>query len=161
MAKTAIATTTGDGRTPDHSNAMEPGTNPATARALGENKPRICIIDDEPTVLEDVAGLLEAAGWEVLTIDRVIGASNRIRHFAPDLLYINSGIKAVSSRDLVRILRRNISNFPSLVIYSWHDDERIETMALEAGADDLVVSKGGYGPLLSRVQYYRNMIALS
>jgi CheY-like chemotaxis protein len=124
-------------------------------------KSRVCVVDDDPGALDDLAGLLESSGWDVIKVNQIIGASNLIRRFKPDLLLISGEIKSIQGRDLIKILRKNIKDFPPLVIYAKDDDGSIENMALEVGADDLVIEDDTYMPLLSRVRFYLNLISMA
>lgn len=114
---------------------------------------KICIIDSDPEQLTNVEKLLEADGCQVLCIDKVIGASNRIRKFCPDLLVVDVDMPAVSGSKLIEVLRENLHKMPKLV-YSDMDYDKLSIMARATKADDYIVKEDNYISLLNRVRYH-------
>jgi len=115
---------------------------------------KICVIDSDPNRLIDVEKLFKAMGHEVLCLDQVIGASNLIRKFNPDLLVVDVKMPTVSGPKLVQVLRANLPALPPLILYSDMEPEGLSAVARAAKADDYIVKNDDYLPLLSRVQYH-------
>lgn len=117
---------------------------------------KICIMDSDPEQLSNVEKLLEADGCQVLCIDKVIGVSNRIRKFCPDLLVVDVDMPAVSGSKLIEVLRENLHKMPKLVLYSDMDMDydKLSIMARATKADDYIVKEDNYISLLNRVRFH-------
>jgi two-component system OmpR family response regulator len=84
----------------------------------------------------------------------VIGASNRIREFGPDLLVLEVLMPSLAGPKLVEILRRNLDRFPALILFSRLDLVTLSQVARITAADDYIVKDGGYLNLVNRVRYH-------
>ena len=132
---------------------------PADKGARGQSlpRPRICVIDPERELLLDLESVFGAMGYEVLGLGRVIGASNQIRAFAPDLLIVDVMMPTVSGGKLIEVLRLNLSAMPPLILYSRLLAQDLARLAHNLQADDFIVKNGDLLPLVARVKLHLNM----
>jgi CheY-like chemotaxis protein len=131
----------------DSGHGRSPDDGPDQARL------RICVLEPDPEQLRGIAAVLRTMGHEVLAIDQVIGASNQIRAFNPDLLISETQTPTLSGPVLLQVLRRNLPVMPILIIYSDFEPEELARIAKQAGADDFVPKREGITALASKVRY--------
>jgi DNA-binding response OmpR family regulator len=111
-------------------------------------RPRVCVVDDEPDVLQGVERVLSARGFEVLAIKGVIGSSNQVRKFKPHLIVLDINMPAIEGHDLMEVFRSTLKRRPRIILFSGIDPERLERIASEHMADDFVYKGDGYFALL-------------
>jgi len=87
----------------------------------------------------------------------VIGASNQIRAFNPDLIVVDVMMPSVSGEQLIRVLRQNLRRLPSLILYSNLDEDDLAEIARTVAADDFVIKNGSYYSLISRIKFHLNL----
>lgn len=119
---------------------------------------RICVLEPDPEQLRSVAAVLRTMGHQILPIDQVIGASNQIRSFHPDLLITEAQTPTLSGPALMQVLRRNLPDMPTLIIYSNFDPDQLAIIARQAGAADFVTKHEGIAVLASKVRYHHERI---
>jgi DNA-binding response OmpR family regulator len=122
----------------------------------GSEKVKVCIIDSETDVLEDLQNLLSAMGCETLCLDCVIGASNKIRWFDPDLLVVDVRMPSLSGEELIVVLRRNLTHLPLLILYSDMEENELANTAKAARADDFVIKNGEFLSIVNRIKFHLN-----
>ncbi len=127
-------------------------------RGGGRPRPRICVIDPDLELAKDLESVFGAMGCDVLALGCVIGASNRIRAFAPDLLIVDTMMPSVSGRRLIEVLRLNLSELPLMILYSSLAERDLAGMARDVKADDFIVKNGDLLPLLNRVKFHLNLL---
>ncbi len=115
---------------------------------------KICILDSDRMRIADMSAMFNLMGYEVLSLDYVIGASNTIRDFDPDVLVLDVNMPAITGEKLINVLKKNLGVLPTTILYSDMDAEELEKLAMIAGADDHLVKNGTYLHLLNRVKYY-------
>jgi len=127
------------------------------AAAVPGEPARICVLDADLSRLRDLEQLLKAQGHQVLCLNEVIGASNRIREFGADLLVVEVMMPTLSGPRLIEVLRRNLKNRPAIILYSALNLENLAAVANQSRADDYVVKNGDYLPLLNKVRFQLNL----
>ncbi len=120
---------------------------------------RVCLLDDDGFSRKDLKRILSSQGYDVLCLDKVIGASNQIRSYAPHLLVVDVQMPAISGTALLEVLRKNLQHLPVLILHSRMEEDELMDLARKAGADDFVHKNGNYVPLLSRIKYYNRIMA--
>jgi len=121
-------------------------------------RPRVCVLDPDPEYLQSVKSIFETMDIEVLAIDKVIGASNLIRRFKPVLLVADLDMPTISGEKLVKVLRKNIPQFPVLIIHSQRDRESLGELAARVTADDFAIKNGSLLELINRVKLHLDLI---
>lgn len=100
---------------------MTTHTNDATAK-------RVLIVDDEPDVLETLAGLVAGGGYDVITRTSFEDARRDITDDPPDILVTDVRLGAFNGLQLA-VLMRAIRPESPIVVLSAYDDP---TLRLEA-----------------------------
>ena len=112
---------------------------------------RICIIEDEPALREQLAAALRHAGHTVDAAADGIEGLYALREYAPDLAVVDLGLPGIAGLELIRTTRKEGRRLPILVLTErdrWQD----KVAGLEAGADDYLTKPFQVEELLARVQ---------
>jgi len=99
----------------------------------------VLIAEDEPTILETLAFLLERAGWSVATVTDGESVIQNVRRIRPRLLVLDIMLPGRSGLDILRMLRReaDLADIPVLILTArGHNHDR--QLALELGADGFI-----------------------
>ncbi len=118
------------------------------------SRKRICILHPDDGRLDKMARAYTLMGHEVLFVSQLIGASNQLRKFSPDVLVIDVKMPSISGIRLIRVLRRNLVHMPTLILYSDMDEVDLSDLARIAGASDYVTKQEGLSQLESRITYH-------
>jgi two-component system, OmpR family, KDP operon response regulator KdpE len=111
---------------------------------------RILVVDDEPNILNTLAPLLRAHGYEVTTAASGHAALNLVHTGSPDLLVLDLGLPDIDGVAVCENVR-GASSVPILVL-SARGHEADKVRALDAGADDYVTKPFGSDELLARIR---------
>ncbi|MBS0374980.1 MAG: response regulator transcription factor [Proteobacteria bacterium] len=112
---------------------------------------RICIIEDEPALREQLAAVLRAAGHTVDVAADGTEGLYALREYPADLAVVDLGLPGLSGLELIRRARAEGKRLPILVLTArdrWQD--KVE--GLDAGADDYVTKPFQVEEVLARVQ---------
>jgi CheY-like chemotaxis protein len=135
--------------------APAPGPAKSSNDQSSETIPRrICLLDPDRERLLAMRRVFSAMGCEVLCLSQVIGASNQIRSFQPEILILDINMPSLSGPQLVKVLRCNLPAMPVLVLYSDMDESSLAEVARLAGADDFLSKREPITLLASRVRYH-------
>jgi PAS domain S-box-containing protein len=101
---------------------------------------RVMIVDDDSAVMSLHAGILQAAGFEVLTIDDPVAARDFLGGFAPEVCVLNVEMPACRGIDLAALLRRDkrYSRLPVIYLSAFSDVD-LQLDARHAGGEDYLV----------------------
>ncbi|MFO8056078.1 MAG: response regulator [bacterium] len=127
-------------------------------QSSGTGSFRVCILDGDHGAGRDLERIVSSMGCEVLCLDRVIGASNRIRSFDPDLLVVDVQMPGLSGPGLLEVLQKNLGTLPVMILHSCLEEDELMELATNAGADDFVPKNGNYVSLLSKIKYYSRIV---
>ncbi len=101
---------------------------------------RVMLVDDDAVALGLHAGILEAAGFEVLAVDNPVAARDILDDFAPEACVLDVEIPACRGTDLAALLRRDkrYTRLPIIYLSAFADvDHRLA--AHHAGGEDYLV----------------------
>jgi CheY-like chemotaxis protein len=116
-------------------------------------RPRVLIVDDEPTMLEILRETLEAEHYEVFTAANGEEALGRVYRDFPDLVLTDLRMPVMDGLELLRRLRGDLSTCQIPVVFlTVVGDMKSELQALDLGADDYIGKPLERGRLLSRVR---------
>jgi CheY-like chemotaxis protein len=102
-------------------------------------KPKIAVIDDNEVVLEVTRGVLEGAGYEVVTHDRSAGCVALLLHEKPDLLLMDVNMPGLGGDTIVSVLGKAAPSSETVVLlYSGLPPEVLKAKASAAGAHGFV-----------------------
>ncbi len=113
----------------------------------------ILIVDDDPAVLDALAGGLRAAG--MLDVRTACGAERALAALeeAPaDILLIDWVMRPVSGRQLLRQARRRAGPELPVVVLTGHADAGTVRAAWSAGADAILVKPTPVAAILQRIR---------
>ena len=114
------------------------------------SRPRILLVDDEPSLLATIAPLLRSQGYDVATATSGHAALDSVDRQLPQLVILDLGLPDLDGVEVCRRLREGRS-VPILVL-SARGAEGDKVDALDAGADDYVTKPFGSQELLARVR---------
>lgn len=83
------------------------------------SKPRILVVDDEPSVRETLGMLLMSAGYDVAMAENGISAVAQLNQRAPDLIVTDLNMPQMSGIELISVVR---SRYPSISIVAMSSD---------------------------------------
>ena len=109
---------------------------------------RVLIVDDSPTEMYKLTGMLEKHGHQVLKAENGADGLKAATFSAPDLIILDLGLPDLHGREVLERLR-SWSNVP-VIILSVVSNEDEKVRLLKAGADDYVVKPFGMAELLAR-----------
>lgn len=112
---------------------------------------RILIIDDDDSLRDTVALMLEQVEYRVFQAHNGEAGLELARQHHPELAIVDLGLPDIAGLDVCRTLR---SEYPKtgVVILSAIADEVDKVLLLETGADDYVVKPFGRRELLARIK---------
>jgi two-component system alkaline phosphatase synthesis response regulator PhoP len=107
---------------------------------MGEGKPVILVVDDEPGVLSTLAMVLERAGYSVLTANKGQEAIDRVAGVAVDLALVDLHMPEMDGVAVAHEIRKRLPNCKILLLTG--SLENSELIAAEAdGLEFEVVTK--------------------
>jgi DNA-binding response OmpR family regulator len=110
----------------------------------------LLVVDDEQTLRDTLAEILEEEGYRVVTAADGREALERFRAEKPDLVLLDLMLPELSGMEVCRILRQE-SDVPILMLTA-RDSEIDKVVGLELGADDYVTKPFSLRELVARVR---------
>jgi len=111
---------------------------------------KIMIIEDDPTIREELALLLENEGYTPLVITEFTDVPGQAAQEHPDLILLDIGLPGKDGFSLCAVLRKTI---PSPVIFVTSRDAGVdEVRALSLGGDDYITKPYSVPVLLARIK---------
>lgn len=113
--------------------------------------PRILILEDEPDLLDFLAGIFEARGFSVVRTGTCAQALFAVENEPFNCALLDLLLPDGNGFEILRTIRRERGNVPIIVQTALGEDEFC-VRCLKAGADDFVVKPVRPGPLIARIQ---------
>lgn len=110
---------------------------------------KICIVEDEVLVREELTSMLNDNGYEVCAVEEFDDAASLIIEMSPDLVLLDLGLPGKSGFVICRELK-NKCTIPVIILTS-KDDIKDELNGLEQGADDYLTKPYRKEKLLLRI----------
>ena len=79
-------------------------------------KHRILVVDDEPSVRESLAGLLNDEGYEVSTAEHGFDALLQLRRLTPDVIISDLNMPQMSGFEFLSVVRRRFPEVPVVAV---------------------------------------------
>lgn len=122
-------------------------------RSKDQSKPRILVVEDDPSLGELLVYNLESEGYQVESADRGEEAELKLLENPPDLLVLDWMIPGVSGIEICRRLRaRDETKTLPVIMLTARSEEADRVRGLSVGADDYVVKPFSVPELLARVR---------
>ncbi|MGW0423811.1 response regulator transcription factor [Streptomyces sp. NPDC003015] len=115
-----------------------------------QTRPRVLVVDDDPTVAEVVAGYLDRAGY---LVDRAADGPDALARAAahrPDLVVLDLMLPGMDGLEVCRRMRG--SGHVPVIMLTARGDEDDRILGLEVGADDYVTKPFSPRELVLRVE---------
>ena len=113
---------------------------------------KILIIDDSEITLEMEKSVLEARGYEVQAASTLQDFEKRLKAFRPHLILADIHMPEAKGTDICRTLKNDYGtqDIP-IVLFSSLNDEELEKLAEQAGADGFLSKANGLEALGEKV----------
>ncbi len=119
--------------------------------AMTEEKPRVLVVDDEPTITELVGLALRYEGFEVEVAADGRTALERAVSARPDLVVLDVMLPDLDGFEVVRRLRQDGHGVPVLFLTARDDvDDRVRGLTL--GGDDYLTKPFSVAEMVARAQ---------
>ena len=69
--------------------------------------PSVMIVDDEPSILHSLSGILSDEGYEVITASNGYEALKRIEHESPDLVLLDIWMPGLDGIETLKEIKKN------------------------------------------------------
>jgi DNA-binding response OmpR family regulator len=114
---------------------------------------KILVVEDEETLLHNLADKLRSEGFTVSTADDGETGLQKIRAETPDLIVLDIMLPGLDGLSICRMVRHDAttSHIP-IIMLTARGTEVDKIVGLESGADDYVVKPFGLGEFLARVR---------
>jgi len=99
--------------------------------------PSILIVDDEPSILQSLSGLLTDEGFEVITANNGYEALKTIDSEAPDMVLLDVWMPGIDGIETLKEIKKNNASLP-VVIITGHGNVETAVKATKLGAFDLI-----------------------
>jgi len=113
-------------------------------------KQRVLVVEDEPSIVDNIVYALSTEGFDPFAIGTGREALDVFQSSRIDFIVLDIGLPDISGFDLIRELRKT-SNVPIIVLTS-RADEVDRIVGLELGADDYMVKPFSPRELTARVR---------
>jgi DNA-binding response OmpR family regulator len=112
--------------------------------------PRVLVVDDEPPIVELVAGYLEREGWTVESAGDGPAAVEAVRAFEPDVVLLDVMLPGFDGVEACRRIRTFSDAYVLMLTARGEEIDRI--MGLTVGADDYLVKPFSPRELVARIK---------
>jgi two-component system OmpR family response regulator len=119
--------------------------------APAKSEARLLVVDDEPTILELLAGTLRFAGFDVLT---AVSGAEALRSAAaakPDLILLDVMMPDCDGFDVIRRIRAGGPRVP-VIFLTARDSVHERVTGLSLGGDDYVTKPFSLDEVLARIR---------
>jgi diguanylate cyclase (GGDEF)-like protein len=123
--------------------------------------PTVLIVEDDPSVLLLLKGLLEAEGYEVLTAANGVQALSLLEQSTVSIVITDLNMPRMDGFELCRRIRARVgSGYVYVMLLTIRDEESDILAGLEAGADDYLSKRTSAAHLAARIRTARRILCL-
>src|SRR5208283_4053594 len=101
---------------------------------MGDNGPRVLVVDDEQAIRRFLHVALTSQGYEVFEASSGLEALSTAANYRPDIIIIDLGLPDIDGIDVTKLFRQ-VTKIP-IIVLSVRGSENDKIAALDAGADD-------------------------
>jgi DNA-binding response OmpR family regulator len=117
---------------------------------MSDDKSKVLVVEDEPTLVDTLSYSLRRQGYDVLTAMEGRVALELARNEVPDLVILDIMLPGLDGFEICRILRQETS-VPILMLTA-RTEEVDKVVGLEVGADDYLTKPFSMRELMARVK---------
>ena len=123
---------------------------------------KILIIEDEETLINNLANKMRAEGYKVVTAMEGESGWDLAHSEQPDLIVLDIMLPGLDGLSLCRMIRNDATtkHIP-IIILTARGTEVDKIVGLESGADDYIVKPFGLGEFLARIRAVMRRVPLS
>jgi two-component system nitrogen regulation response regulator NtrX len=99
--------------------------------------PTVLVVDDEPSILQSLSGVLSDEGFEALTAGNGYEALKMIEKLSPDLVLLDIWMPGIDGIETLKEIKRN-NPFLQVIIISGHGNVETAVKATKLGAYDFI-----------------------
>ncbi len=99
--------------------------------------PSILIVDDEPSILQSLSGLLSDEGFEIITANNGYEALKIIDAESPDLVLLDIWMPGIDGIEVLKEIKKTTPSLPVIII-TGHGNVETAVKATKLGAFDLI-----------------------
>ena len=118
--------------------------------AIGSDKIRVLVVDDDLNICELIRLYLEKDGYEVKTVTRGDKAVSEFSSFAPSMVILDIMLPGMDGWQVCREIRQK-SNIP-IIMLTAKGETFDKVLGLELGADDYIVKPFDPKELVARIK---------
>ncbi len=115
------------------------------------DRTRVLLVDDEKAITNNLAPLLERAGFAVAVASNGEKALQKTVAFAPDLIVLDVLMPKLNGREVLRRLRQQ-GDWTPVILLTQVGESTERAMALEEGADDYLNKPFDPHELIARIR---------
>lgn len=114
---------------------------------------KVLVIEDEETLVKNLADKLKAEGFDVSTANDGEKGLEKIKSEHPDLIILDIMLPGLDGLSICRMVRHDTStSHIPIIMLTARGTEVDKIVGLESGADDYIVKPFGLGEFLARVR---------
>ena len=117
---------------------------------MSNNKYKILVVEDDPSISGMLQTVLESNGYQVLAAQRCQQGILMLTSHVPDLVVLDLGLPDMDGEEFIRIVRR--SSMVPIIVLSARAEEKDKVYALDLGANDYITKPFGSAELMARVR---------
>lgn len=115
--------------------------------------PLVFVVDDDPTTVHAIDGILKRAGFRTASVGDVAGALKGIREQHPDLILLDVNLSDGSGFDVCRTLQTGEGAFTTPVLFiSANEDVSAKVQGFESGGVDYITKPIAGAEVIARVR---------
>jgi DNA-binding NarL/FixJ family response regulator len=111
------------------------------------------IADEDPTSRDQLARVLEAAGYEIMQVASGEEVLQAVREVRPSIVLLEIPLGGLSGYEVCRALRADVSEMPIVFVSGSRTESYDRVAGLLVGADDYIVKPYAPDELLTRVRH--------
>ena len=117
---------------------------------MSNNKFKILIVEDEPTICSFIYTLLDTNGYKTYVAPTCELGKSIFTSYLPDLIILDLGLPDRDGRELIHYVRQKFMT--PIIVLSARTTEADKIEALDLGANDYITKPFSTGELLARVR---------
>jgi two-component system nitrogen regulation response regulator NtrX len=126
-------------------------SNGSAQEGIAAMFPTIMIVDDEPSILQSLGGLLSDEGYDVITASNGYEALKKIESTAPDLVLLDVWMPGLDGIETLQEIKK-ISPVIQVLIITGHGNIETAVKATKLGAFDLIEKPLSFDKVIMTIQ---------